>query len=129
VRDGHGQVDVAHTLAPDDGARDFHAALLADDALVPDALVLAAEALEVLGRSEDALAEEAVGLRALRAVVDRFGLGHLAPRPHEDVIGTGDGEGDGVEAVGGGGGGGRHGTGRRRSKIGYFVISLIRYFV
>ena len=74
---GRGQVDVAHPLAADLGAGDLDAAALADDALVTDALVLAAVALPVLGRTEDALAEQAVLLRLERAVVDRLGLGDL----------------------------------------------------
>jgi hypothetical protein len=51
---------VAHALAPHLGARDFDAALVADDALVADPLVLAAVALEVLGGAKDLLAEQAV---------------------------------------------------------------------
>jgi hypothetical protein len=63
------------------------AAALAHDALVTDALVLAAGALVVLGRAEDPLAEQAVLLGLERAVVDRLGLLHLAVRPVADVIG------------------------------------------
>src|SRR5262249_59433667 len=47
VRDRRGQVDVAHALAPDLLAGHLDAAALADDALVADALVLAAVALPV----------------------------------------------------------------------------------
>ena len=61
--DGGGQLDVAHALAAHLGARHFDAALVADDALVADALVLTAVALEVLGGPEDLLAEEPVLLR------------------------------------------------------------------
>jgi hypothetical protein len=57
-----GEVDVPHPLAAHATVRDHHAALVADDALVLDALVLAAEALPVLLRTEDALAEQAVAL-------------------------------------------------------------------
>src|SRR5205814_7892383 len=78
VADGARQLDMTHALAADLGARDLHAALVADDALVPDSLVLAAVALPVLGGTEDALVEEAVLLRLERAVVDRFGLRDLA---------------------------------------------------
>ena len=78
VRDGRGELDVAHALATDLRARDLDATALADDALEPDALVLAAVALPVLGRTEDLLAEQAVLLRLERAVVDRLGLLHLA---------------------------------------------------
>src|SRR2546430_12103145 len=54
---------------------------IADHAAVADALVLAAMALPVLHRTEDALAEQPVPLRLERAVVDGLGLRRLAPRP------------------------------------------------
>jgi hypothetical protein len=60
VADRRSEVDVAHALTAHLGPRDLDAAALADDALVADALVLAAVALPVLGRTEDALAEEPV---------------------------------------------------------------------
>ena len=63
VHDRRGELDVAHPLAAHLGAGDLDAAALADDALEPDALVLAAVALPVLGRAEDLLAEEPVLLR------------------------------------------------------------------
>ena len=96
---GRGQIDVAHALAADLRARDLDAAALAHDALVADALVLAAVALPVLGRTEDALAEEPVLLGLERAVVDRLGLGHLARAPAADLLGGGEGDLDGVEVV------------------------------
>ncbi len=86
VGDRGGQVDVAHALAAHLGAGHLDAAALADDALVADALVLAAVALPVLGRTEDALAEETVFLRLQRAVVDRLRLGDLAPAPGADLL-------------------------------------------
>ena len=89
VRDRRGQLDVAHPLAPHLGAGDFHAAALADDALEPDPLVLAAVALPVPGRAEDLLAEEPVLFRLERAVVDGLRLLHLTVRPLPDVLGGG----------------------------------------
>src|SRR5205823_9135767 len=86
VHHGRGQLDVAHALAPDLGPRDLDPAALADDALEPDALVLAAVALPVLGRTEDLLAEETVLLGLERAVVDRLRLLHLAVRPRADRV-------------------------------------------
>ena len=85
VHDGGGQLDVAHALAPDLRAGDLDAAALADDALEPDALVLAAVALPVLGRTEDLLAEEAVLLGLERAVVDGLRLLDLAVGPRADA--------------------------------------------
>src|SRR5699024_514319 len=69
-----GQLNVAHPLTAHLGAGDFHTTTLTDDALETDALVLAAVALPVTGRSEDLLAEEPVLLRLQRPVVDRLGL-------------------------------------------------------
>src|SRR5262249_22492876 len=63
------------------------ATALTDDALEPDALVLAAVALPVAGGTEDLLAEEPVLLRLEGAVVDRLGLLDLAVRPLPDVVG------------------------------------------
>src|SRR5262249_37142713 len=70
VADRSGEVDVTHPLAADLLPRHLDAAALADDPLVADALVLAAVALPVLGRTEDALAEQAVALGLERPVVD-----------------------------------------------------------
>src|SRR5262249_3474688 len=99
VAHGGGQVDVAHALAAHLLARDLHAAALADDALVPDALVLAAVALPVLGRTEDALAEQAVALRLERPVVDRLRLRYLAGRPITDLLARRETDSDCVEVV------------------------------
>src|SRR5205807_3119079 len=87
VRDRGGQVDVAHPLAADLGARHLDAAALADDPLVADPLVLTAVALPVLGGPEDALAEEPVLLGLERSVVDGLGLGDLAGAPGADLLG------------------------------------------
>ena len=81
VGDRRGQLDVAHALAADLGQGDLDAALLADDALELHALVLAAQALVVLDRPEDAGAEQAVALGLEGAVVDGLRLLDLAVRP------------------------------------------------
>src|SRR5262249_31790871 len=62
VGDGRGELDMPHALAPHARERDLDRALLADDALVLHALVLAAQALVILDRPEDARAEQAVAL-------------------------------------------------------------------
>ena len=79
--------DVAHPLAADLLLRDLHAAAVADDAAVADALVLSAVALIVLGRTEDALAEESVALRLVGTVVDGFRFQDLSGRFLENHIG------------------------------------------
>ena len=99
VRDGGGQVDVAHALAAHLLAGHLDAAALADDALVADSLVLAAVALPVLRRTEDALAEETVALGLERAVVDRLGLRDLAGRPVANLLRRREADSDRVEIV------------------------------
>ena len=86
MRDGSGKIDVSHALTPDDGARDLDAALLADDAAETDAAILAAVALVILLRAENALIEEAVLLRPLRAVVDGLRLRDLSMRPFQNAV-------------------------------------------
>ena len=81
VGDGNGELDVAHALAAHLAQGHFDAATVADHAAITNALVFAAMTFPVLDRTEDALAEQAVLLRLERAVVDRLGLGDLAPRP------------------------------------------------
>ena len=97
MRNRRGQFDVAHALAANLGHGHFDAALLADDALVLHALVLAAQALVVLDRTEDARAEQTVTLGLERPVVDRLGLLDLAEGPRADRLGRGDADLDLVE--------------------------------
>jgi hypothetical protein len=66
--------------------RDLDAAFLADDALVLHALVLAAQALIVLHRTEDPGTEQTVPLGLEGAVVDRLRLLDLAEGPREDPL-------------------------------------------
>src|SRR5206468_10749827 len=66
------ELDVTHPVATDLRPGDLDAATLADDALEPDPLVLAAVAFPVPRGTEDALAEQAVLLGLQRAVVDRL---------------------------------------------------------
>ncbi len=66
--------------------RHLDRALLADDALVLHALVLAAQALVVLDRPEDARAEQAVALGLEGAVVDGLRLFDLAVGPGQNLL-------------------------------------------
>ena len=86
MRDRRGELDMAHALAPHAGQRDFDRALFADDALVLHALVLAAQALVVLDRPEDARAEQAVALGLEGAVIDGLGLFDLAVGPGQNLL-------------------------------------------
>ena len=96
---GHrgGQLDVAHPLPADVGAGHFHAAAVADLALIADLLVLAAVALPVLGGAKDALAEQAVPLRLQGAVVDGLRLLDLAIGPIQDLLRGSDTNTNGVK--------------------------------
>lgn len=87
VCDRRGQVDMTHALTTHLGQGDFGAALFADHAAVLHALVLAAQALVVLDRSEDGGAEQAVTLGLEGTVVDGFGLLHFAVGPRTDQVG------------------------------------------
>ncbi len=89
MRDGRGQFDMAHALAPDLLQRHFDAAFLADDAAVLHPLVLAAQAFVVLDRAKDTRAEQAVTLGLERTVVDGLGLFDLAVGPAENPLGRG----------------------------------------
>ena len=97
VGDGRGELDMAHALAADARQRDFDAALLADDALVLHALVLAAQALIVLDRAKNARAEQTVALRLEGAVVDGLRLLDLAERPGQNLLRAGERDPDGIE--------------------------------
>ena len=83
---GHNELDVAGTLATHLLLGDFDAAAVADDALIADALILAAVTLIVLGRTEDALAEQTIALGLVSAVVDGFGLQNLPIRVGLDFL-------------------------------------------
>src|SRR5476651_312693 len=95
--DRRGQFDVAHALAAHLGEGHFDAALFAGDAAELHALVLAAQALVILDRSEDAGAEQAVTLRLEGAVVDGLRLLDLTVAPGADALGAGDRDPDLVE--------------------------------
>jgi hypothetical protein len=90
---------VSHPLAPYLLPGHLDAAALADDALVADALVLAAVALPVLRRTEDAFAEETVALGLERAIVDRLRLGYLTRGPVADLLAGRKPDANGVEII------------------------------
>src|ERR1700761_9242274 len=99
MRHRRGQLDMAHAVAPHLRQGDLDAALLADDAAVLHALVLAAQALVIFDRAKDAGAEQTVALRLEGAVVDRLGLLDLAIGPGADALRAGDRDADLVEAL------------------------------
>src|ERR1700758_2987888 len=97
VGDGRRELDMAHALAPDARPRDLDRALLADAALVLHALVLAAQALVILDRPEDARAEQAVALGLEGTVVDGLRLLDLAVGPGQNLLWRRDRDPDLVE--------------------------------
>ena len=99
MRGRAGQLDVAHALAAHLGLGHFDAALFADHAAMLQALVLAAQALVILDRSEDFRAEQAVTFRLERAVVDGLRLLHFAERPGPDHLRGGQPDTDRVEIL------------------------------
>src|SRR6187401_189819 len=99
MRNGCGKLDMAHALAPDLGQRHLDAALLADHALVLHALVLAAQALVILHRAEDARAEQPVALRLEGTVVDRLGFLDFPIGPGQNFLRAGDADPDLIEIL------------------------------
>src|SRR5262249_37937859 len=99
MRNGSGELDVAHPLTPDLRPRDLDPAPLADDPLEADPLVLTAIALPVPGGPEDLLAEEPVLLGLEGPVVDGLRLLDLTMRPLSDVVRGGKANAQVVEEV------------------------------
>src|SRR5215469_549571 len=86
-----------HALAAHLGLDHLDAALLADDAAMAHALVLAAIALVVLGRPENLRAEKSVALGLERPVVDGLRLFDFAMGPRPDHFRRRDRNADRVE--------------------------------
>ena len=83
------QRDMAHALAAHLLLGHLHAAAVADDAFVADALVLTAVALVILHRAENPFAEQTVALGLVGTVVNGLGLQHLAARLGQNLLGGG----------------------------------------
>src|SRR5438477_4093915 len=115
MRHRRGELDVTHPLAPHARKRHLDRALFADDALVLHALVLAAQALVILDRPEDARAEQAVALGLEGAVVDGLRLLDLAVGPGKNLLRARDRDPDLVEDLS------RH---LRAEKIHDFLVHL-----
>ena len=80
------KLDMSHTLTAYLGLNNLYTALLAHNATVTKTLVLTADTLVILNRSEDLSAEETISLRLERSVVDRLWLRYLAKRPATDLV-------------------------------------------
>ena len=94
VGDRDDQLDMAGTLTTHLLFCHFDTASVADDAFVTDTLVLAAVALIVFCRAENALAEKTVTLGLIGAIVDCLGLQHLTIRIFQDFLGRGQSDGN-----------------------------------
>ncbi len=94
VNDRYSEHDVTHALAADALLRHFHAATVANDALVANALVFTTCAFPVPDRTKDLFAEQTILLRAEGTVVDRLRLGNLTMRAIENVIRRGNADRD-----------------------------------
>src|SRR6185437_16621738 len=86
-------------LATNAAVRHFDAAAVANHALVLHAAILAAGALPVFLWPEDALAEQSIFLRPIRAVVDGLRLLDFAKRPAADVVRAGQADAHGPVVV------------------------------
>ncbi len=74
---GNNELDMSHAFATHLFLGDFNAASVADNAFIADTFVLSAVAFIVFDRAENALAEQAVALWLVGAVVDGFRFQHL----------------------------------------------------
>ena len=86
VRAGAGQLDMAQALAAHAREGHFHAALVANDAAMLNALIFSAQALPILGGSENARAEQPGALRLKGPVIDGLRLGDFAVRPAPNLF-------------------------------------------
>ena len=83
---GHYELDVTSTLTTYLLLGNLYTTTVADDTLITDALVLTAGTLIVLGRTEDALAEQTVAFGLIGAIVDGLRLGDLTERVLKDLL-------------------------------------------
>ena len=86
VSNRYDEFDVTSTLTAHLLLCHLNTASVADDSLVADTLVLAAGALIVLGRTKDALAEQAVTFRLICTIINGFRLSHLTIRIFQDLL-------------------------------------------
>src|SRR5205807_367956 len=97
VRTGRCQLNMAQALTTNIGQRDFNAALVADNAPMLHALVLAAQALPVCDGTKDAGAEQPIALRFKGAIVDGFRLGYFPMRPATDLLRRSQADSNGIK--------------------------------
>ena len=86
MANGHGQFDMAHAFAAHAGERHFHAAAVANDAAVFDALEFSAGTFPIFDRAENAFAEQAAFFGLERAVINSLRVFNFAFAPGTDGI-------------------------------------------
>ena len=95
----HHKLDMSGAFPSDILFCHLDTAPVAHDALVPDALVLAASALVITCRTKDALAEQTITLWLVGAIVDSLWLGDLTIRIFKDFLRGSQSDGDLSEVV------------------------------
>ena len=81
------QLNMTSTFATDFFLGNFYTTTIADDSLITDALILTASALIILCRTKDSLAEKAITVWVIGAIIDCLRIGHLARRINKNLIG------------------------------------------
>ena len=77
MRNRNGELNMAHSLATDNGSGDFHSTLLTNNTFISNTAVFSTVTFEIVIRTENLLVKEAAFLAALGAVVDGFRLRHF----------------------------------------------------
>ena len=72
------QIDVTNALTANILLSNLNTTTVTNNALVANAFVLATSTFEILHGTEDALTEQAITLRFVRAVINGFRFKHLA---------------------------------------------------
>ena len=90
VRNRHRQLDMAHAFATHARQRNFHAATIANHALVLDAFVFSARTFPIARRTENSFAKQAALFRFERPVIDRLRVFDFAFAPRTHRVGRRD---------------------------------------
>jgi hypothetical protein len=88
------QLYVPHTLTAYFFLRHLHTATVTNDAFVADTLVLATVAFIIFYRTKNTLAEQAIPLRFVGAIVDGFRFQHFPVAPLQNIVWRGKADGN-----------------------------------
>ncbi len=81
---------MAHAVAANNGAGNFHSAFFANNIFVADTAVFSAITFKVFLRAENPFVEKAASLAAAGSIINRLRLGHFTVRPLADALRRGD---------------------------------------